>query len=440
MRHVDIYVPLADYEQKLIMQFATASAAFLPPVSPDKRIYAFNHWHWAKKTHIEFISVFRDYGERHQGSWPMIWECLQYAFKEIAPGNSQTSRVVLIETENKSLLERVDASEPTEYIFKPRPCDSEYWQIIAQMVQFYQQSSPSYVEPLEHDSLIFPGNGPYLSFEFELPDSDSDSSMAETTDSDTSISSFRREETSSRREEMTDMQLDVTRAAQWSFQVWSLIRSCRMLLKRLPDLEVLGAGIRATGFYELHDPVPNGFIRNETERPLQPTIEFGFHVTSSFNKEVTFGEDPLKMIEYVPWEDLETCKPGHLESEIMDYEYAKWSNPQIARYERHLYTEEDIFAYCVESDYLFPDYVFQEHILFAISPITDMELEMRLYGGYWVHWVTYILSLYVCIVVATDDENRTIAASQEMKARSSGTSYKRYPGYAIEEFSSETGD
>ena len=76
-----------------------------------------------------------------------------------------------------------------------------------------------------------------------------------------------------------------------------------------------------TGFFEMHDPVPNGYVRNAQERPrMQPhtKVSTGYVLSTKGKLLGTFGDHPLKYVEYIPWESLELYVPDRQIDEVRD--------------------------------------------------------------------------------------------------------------------------
>jgi hypothetical protein len=99
---------------------------------------------------------------------------------------------------------------------------------------------------------------------------------------------------------------------------------------------------------------------------------------------VTFDDHPLKYIEFVPWKQL---APFHLQetSEYSQNQQLKlWKPAKHLAWEKHFYTEDGIFGTCVLSGIQFPEYLFGDCVILAISPISTFELNT---GSFWKHWV-----------------------------------------------------
>jgi hypothetical protein len=194
--------------------------------------------------------------------------------------------------------------------------------------------------------------------------------------------------------EISEAQLEVAYAQSWDFDLWSLVRSCALLHRRSENELSAKEGLRMAGFYDRHDAVRNGFILkpsgNHWTTSLGPVRQTSRHLWSGRTpkslKLGSFGMDPLKYVEYIPWANLHQCSPSHLLAEFRGYRFMKWDPQKSMTFERFLYTEEDVFQFCVNFNATFPDYQFQDRVLFMLSPITGFAFE-SLANDYWRHWV-----------------------------------------------------
>jgi len=110
--------------------------------------------------------------------------------------------------------------------------------------------------------------------------------------------------------EFSEAQLEIAYAQHWDFQIWSLIRSCALVQRRREGWTAVREGLRMAGFYDRHDAVTNGFILKSSGNLLPRTQVhpgvpsarrlWDFRTPLSL-KLGSFGIDPVKYIECIPW-------------------------------------------------------------------------------------------------------------------------------------------
>jgi hypothetical protein len=158
------------------------------------------------------------------------------------------------------------------------------------------------------------------------------------------------------------------------FEVWSLLRACASILRREPDsIAKASEAIMRTDFYNNHDAVYNGFIRRQ-RKPAPGLVAL-----------TPLESHPLKYIEFIPWRHLEPFQSPSLTELTKSERLRVWKPQKQLLWERHLYTEDEVFRFCVSSDYKFPHSASGTSIIFAISPISTFKF---LSTNFWNDWVS----------------------------------------------------
>ena len=92
-------------------------------------------------------------------------------------------------------------------------------------------------------------------------------------------------------------------------------------------------------------------------------------------------EDPRQFLEYIPCEELDFIESSREEK------LALWhpAKPTMA-FDYHLFTDEEVYRYCVTSDFAFPGLFQDGHLAFTLTEIdaTDFVEDMQ---QYWEKWV-----------------------------------------------------
>ncbi|KAI9776085.1 MAG: hypothetical protein M1839_000598 [Geoglossum umbratile] len=379
MAAVTITVPLVPYEKKLLDNFRASFPDRRPAgchSHQERHDYAFSRWYWARFVQENFRSTFQSDYNLHKADWSRIWKIFIHKFRTPAD-ESNFSRVETLELNHYP--ERWDYGIPILHNVKaiPNENDLPYWDFIAELLTFYEEAEPAYSDPLVSQGLPVQGIKP-------------ENCTVEALVEQIIIAALE----GGQPPELSETQLEIAYAQHWSFQIWGLVRSCALLNRRNEGVLSVKEGLRMAGFYDRHDAVRNGFILkpsgDRSSGSLVQPIEQNSrrYYTARTPKSLklgSFGMDPVKYVEHIPWADLHPCSPDHLTREFQAYRFMYWTPRKSIRAERFLYTEEDVFQFCVEFNMTFPDYLFNDHILFILSRITEFTFK-SLGDDYWKCW------------------------------------------------------
>jgi hypothetical protein len=381
MAAINLVIPLAEYEKLLIDNFTDLFAwTYLNPGTEDE-LLAINRYKWTKKFSDALSDTISnsEWCEYHKGDWEVIVGCIErnlqieikddkLRFKGLMAANKHLSQILF----SPDLRITVMASSE----------DHAYWATLSSLLHFYDSSEPPITEPpseLEKETAQDGLQEDAKSYEF-----DRKKSQMEDIPDDAEV--VEPENTQDKSMEWVKG-LWGYHSQQRDFEVWSLLRACASILRR--DTESIAnanEAIRKTGFYELHDAVHNGFVRNKNPRPGKELSATGrYTVTALGLQMVTFGDHPLKYIEFIPWKELEPFHPEEIMEYAQNRQLMLWKSSKHLAWEKHFYTEDGIFGTCVLSGVQFPEYLFGDYIVFAISPILNFELETV---RFWKRWVS----------------------------------------------------
>ena len=133
---------------------------------------------------------------------------------------------------------------------------------------------------------------------------------------------------------------------------------------------------------------------DEAEVPL-PMVELDPTSDSSLH-------DPRGYVEIIPWVELEPVSPTVLEEahipiflphrksltqEASDVKWMLWKPPSSNFFDSHcLFTEDEVYQYCVENDWHFPGQFYGDRVVFAITPLKARRFVDDL-DHFWDTWV-----------------------------------------------------
>ena len=112
--------------------------------------------------------------------------------------------------------------------------------------------------------------------------------------------------------------------------------------------------------------------------------------------------DPRGYVEIIPWVELEPVSPTVLEEahipiflphrtdmaqEASDVKWMLWKPPSSNFFDcHHLFTEDEVYQYCVENDWHFPGQFYGARVVFALSPLEASRFVDDL-EDFWDTWV-----------------------------------------------------
>ena len=150
-----------------------------------------------------------------------------------------------------------------------------------------------------------------------------------------------------------------------------------------------------TTLLESYDPASGQSLRtDEAELPV-PMVGLDPGAKSSLH-------DPRGYVEITPWEELEPVSPTALEEahipiflahrtamaqEASDVRWMLWKSPSSNFFDcHHLFTEDEVYQYCVENDWHFPGQFYGDRVVFALSHLKVRQFIDDL-AHFWITWV-----------------------------------------------------
>ena len=135
---------------------------------------------------------------------------------------------------------------------------------------------------------------------------------------------------------------------------------------------------------------------NDVEFPVpMPVIQSGPAARSSLC-------DPRGYVEIIPWVELEPVSPTVLDEahipiflpqrtamaqEASDVKWMLWKPPSSNFFDcHHLFTEDEVYQYCVEKNWHFPGHFYRDLVVFALSPLKASRFVDDL-ENFWDTWV-----------------------------------------------------
>jgi hypothetical protein len=111
-------------------------------------------------------------------------------------------------------------------------------------------------------------------------------------------------------------------------------------------------------------------------------------------------EDPRSYVEIIPWEKLTPASstelkearipiylPHEADTNRADQRWMLWDIPSCNFFDfHHLYTEAEVYQYCVVNSWWFPGHSYRGAVIFALSPLNDTEFVEDL-KNFWECWV-----------------------------------------------------
>lgn len=132
-------------------------------------------------------------------------------------------------------------------------------------------------------------------------------------------------------------------------------------------------------------------------------------------------DDPSKYVEIIPWSELTRISQAELADNHIDIslpypqapytpQWMLWNPPSRHFFDsHHLYTEDEVYQYCILNDWSFPGHFLGEHVVFAISPLENTRFVDDLIS-FWKRWVSYCYCHQSKSWLTWDRNDRTIAA------------------------------
>ena len=95
---------------------------------------------------------------------------------------------------------------------------------------------------------------------------------------------------------------------------------------------------------------------------------------------------PYGSLEFIPWNELHPVDESY---QILSGSYLKvsWRPERKAKFEYLLYTEEDVYRYCVMNDFYFPDFLVECNLVFIVRDWQESDLVSNI-DDYIQKWVS----------------------------------------------------
>jgi hypothetical protein len=360
-KSVYVSLPILEYEKRLLDEYRTT---FLygpsqdPKFNSDTILETFNLWKWRKHTEMAFADVLGipEFRAVHRGNWLSVLEC----YSRTAGSNRNALRMTSIMKTN-SANDDLDLGKVEEIFAQPVDTDLPYWHLLTAALETFRSASPGYESPFEstedakaHQEFLSDG----IDFDhFNVKEYVADELLCEK-----------------------------FRDRNWQFEIWSLLRSCT-LIKRVETrgIGLLDSfeGISQTGYLNIYEAVKNGYVkgRNFTEDPPERS---GQYFTREALRLFSFQDDPRKYIEIVPWDQLVEFVPTKLPQDVPSGRFVCWKPVQSFLCEKLIFTEEDVFANCVDHGITFPGCLMADSICFMLSPVEALDFSQGEYHWFWV--------------------------------------------------------
>jgi len=336
----------------------------------------FSHWRWHLKVVIDYGLVVDDeeWEPFHQGDRAKIWEVyLRRLYRRASNVNYKLfSRVTALLEGNPQLKEEF-LQAPNDDTGLPDPKiasgDLDYWELIVSM--------KIYMDVFTSNSNI----GQVVS------------SLVTTlsTDHEENCESIQQDHdilkplpwASLLKEQLID-EYDYYMLS--SYQIWSLIRICAIFQRRGPTQRVrVNDALQQTGFLNKYRPVGRFYTEKQSDTLQDLTRLSGSNDMDkgdSGHLKLPYGSfhDPVEYLEYIPWGELSTKDASTDPRKLL------WSHPKSVLFDHYLVSEEEVFAFSVESNLVHPDYLENGSVLFIASSLRDSRIlhEMR---DFWEKWV-----------------------------------------------------
>ena len=120
----------------------------------------------------------------------------------------------------------------------------------------------------------------------------------------------------------------------------------------------------------------------------------------AFQMQVSRVDDPRRYVEFIPWEELtpvsdSELRAAHVQTSLRhepgmddhDQKWMLWPPPSRHFFDiHHLYTEFEVYDYCITRDWCFPGHFYHDAVVFALSPLQETDFLSQLMH-FWDHWV-----------------------------------------------------
>jgi hypothetical protein len=85
-------------------------------------------------------------------------------------------------------------------------------------------------------------------------------------------------------------------------------------------------------------------------------------------------------VEYIPYEDLSVTTASEFSPAYL------WTSLETCLFDHHLVSEEDVFAYTIDHQLVFPEYMKDGKLVFIATPLNETNF-VRDIRKFWEKWV-----------------------------------------------------
>ena len=182
-------------------------------------------------------------------------------------------------------------------------------------------------------------------------------------------------------------------------EIWSLLRSCSGLRRNPINRDDVVRFLRGTSFFDKYVLASSSdqFVLKQSVNKLEAELNFSLETDSGARYSMPpvvlqslKAIRPQCFLEFIPFADLKILPADALPSSASDgATYALWRSEHRLHLDHHLYTEEEVYRYLVESSWTFPDHFHRGRVLFRLTLLADTSFLDDL-PTYWDKWVSHI--------------------------------------------------
>ena len=367
-----------------------------PSLATSLKMYLFQGWRYARSTGTAVLLSQTQFGLKdHDGDHAQSYTSLISTVHGM-PDKKKLFRWEPLEQHNASVRSRLTCDPPPKLIVVPAASDSSFWDVILGMYLVGHRTHMQNVgnkAPLNSDSTYEiwqvaqqfslacrrPANGSLVE-KYLFP-------LLAVRKPIKSLRSSKERETS-HASDFTPKDLVV--GGTWaSTTPTTLLETLKILLNiRTDESELPVPVIHASDT----DSAPT--VGTSTGEDSPPPSRGGASRSSL--------HDPRGYVEIIPWAELEPVSSTVLEEahipiflphrtataqEALDVKWVLWKPPSTNFFDCHyLFTEDEVYQYCVENDWHFPGQFYGDHVVFALSPLNASRFVDDL-EHFWDTWV-----------------------------------------------------
>lgn len=376
-----LYVGLEAFEHALLEEYVRVFPV-VPPEEADSEelLAAISRWYWFSQVKDDYNSTFFDAEEaldvesNHLKAWEVFLSRISGDRDHARFGRCKT-----LAAQNPKFPQCLQEDDiGTEPVCDIWPTDGKAWSILSKL--FFDLISS---DSRDQQTLNAPSDSPktrdipehiVMSSDQDACGQDSQSNKSDCPD-DTAASQIH--------------------VYEPYYEVWSLLRTCAGLRRSQNNRCKVVRFLKKGGFLDTHVRVhkTGQYVAKESLMQLCKSFSVGLspNSTSVYDLPPTILSilqpiRPLNVLEMIPMEDLEIVSPQSGKLKLDTARYACWRKENMCRFDHHLFTEEEVFRYCVTANWTFPDHLQDERVLFRLTPLGQSDLLHDL-TSFWEKWV-----------------------------------------------------